>query len=95
MRLEFVLHTESDVHLLKNYDEIFESLEEYEVQLHSMLGSKHVATYPQKKKKKRKRKKKKETEKTGNCTKFHTQLFFYTNEIRGRSGQMEQKINSY
>ena len=46
MRLEFVLHSESDVHLLRNYDEIFESLEEYEVQLHSMLSSKHVATYP-------------------------------------------------
>lgn len=45
MRLEFALHSESDVHLLKNYDEIFESLEEYEVQLHSMLGSKHVATF--------------------------------------------------
>jgi len=45
MRLEFVLHSESDVYLLKNYDEIFESLEEYEVQLHSMLSSKHVATY--------------------------------------------------
>lgn len=45
MRLEFALHAESDVHLLKNYDEVFESLEEYEVQLHSMLSSKHVATY--------------------------------------------------
>ncbi len=45
MRLEFSQHAESDVHLLKNYDEIFEALEENEVQLHAMLASKHVATY--------------------------------------------------